>query len=102
MYISPLTVNQLTSCSGVDFTPPATAGRVFDKRTPVIVILHGITGGTLVKHWSVASKAQWFLIYATIGSHTEYVRNIVAPAVATAEEGGLGYRAVVVNFRGCT
>ncbi|KAI9440604.1 AB-hydrolase YheT [Lactarius indigo] len=64
---------------GVDFTPPAAAGRTFDKTTPVVVALHGLTGG----------------------SHEAYVRNIIAPAVAPVEEGGLGYRAVVVNFRGC-
>ncbi|KAH9034309.1 AB-hydrolase YheT [Lactarius hengduanensis] len=64
---------------GVDFTPPAAAGRAFDKTTPVVVALHGLTGG----------------------SHEAYVRNIIAPAVAPVEEGGLGYRAVVVNFRGC-
>ncbi|KAN0130915.1 Alpha/beta hydrolase [Lactarius tabidus] len=64
---------------GVDFTPPTAAGRIFDKTTPVIVALHGLTGG----------------------SHEAYVRNIISPAVAPVEEGGLGYRAVVVNFRGC-
>ena len=33
-----------------------------------------------------------------IGSHKAYVRHIIGPAVAPAEEGGLGYRAMVVNF----
>ncbi|KAI0305847.1 hypothetical protein B0F90DRAFT_1666024 [Multifurca ochricompacta] len=37
----------------------------------------------------------------TGGSNEAYVRNIIAPAIAPLEEGGLGYRAVVVNFRGC-
>ncbi|KAF8269782.1 AB-hydrolase YheT [Lactarius quietus] len=64
---------------GLDFTPSAATGRVFDKATPVIVVLHGLTGG----------------------SHETYIRNIIAPAVAPVEEGGLGYRAVVINFRGC-
>ena len=53
MYISPRTVNRLTSYvfrSGVDFTPPTAAGRIFDKTTPVIVAMHGLTGGTLIKH----------------------------------------------------
>ena len=35
------------------------------------------------------------------GSHESYVRAILAPACAPPEQGGLGYRAVVVNFRGC-
>ena len=51
MYISPRTVNQLISYDffrGVDFTPPPAAGRVFDKTTPIIVALHGLTGGTLM------------------------------------------------------
>jgi len=64
---------------GIDFTPPAAAGRVFRDTTPVVVALHGLAGG----------------------SQEAYVRNIIAPATAPVEEGGLGYRAVVVNSRGC-
>lgn len=41
------------------------------------------------------------LIYKLPGSQTAYVRNIIAPVTAPVEEGGLGYRAVVLNFRGC-
>ena len=41
-------------CSGLDFAPPTAAGRVFDKETPVIVALHGLTGGTLMKPGGVA------------------------------------------------
>lgn len=36
-----------------------------------------------------------------VGSHEAYVRAILAPACAPVEKGGLGYRGVVVNFRGC-
>lgn len=36
------------------------------------------------------------------GSHESYVRAILAPACTPVAEGGLGYRGVVVNFRGCT
>ncbi|KAI0288426.1 AB-hydrolase YheT [Russula brevipes] len=64
---------------GVDFTPLFPSGRVFQDTTPVVVALHGLTGG----------------------SHESYVRNIIAPAIAPVDEGGLGYRAVVVNSRGC-
>ena len=37
----------------------------------------------------------------TPGSNEAYVRAILAPACAPVDEGGLGYRAVVVNSRGC-
>jgi predicted alpha/beta-fold hydrolase len=47
--------------------------------TPVIVVQHGLTGG----------------------SYEQYVRAILHPACTPVEEGGLGYRAVVVNSRGC-
>lgn len=35
------------------------------------------------------------------GSYESYVRAILAPACRAVSQGGLGYRAVVVNFRGC-
>ena len=37
----------------------------------------------------------------TPGSNEAYVRAILAPACAPVDEGGVGYRAVVVNSRGC-
>ncbi|KAJ7494803.1 Alpha/Beta hydrolase protein [Mycena galericulata] len=51
-----------------------------DDDTPIIVVQHGLTGG----------------------SHEPYVRAILAPACTPVRKGGLGYRAVVVNFRGCS
>lgn len=36
-----------------------------------------------------------------LGSHESYVRAILSPTCTPVEEGGLGYRGVVVNFRGC-
>ncbi|KAH9079391.1 AB-hydrolase YheT [Lactarius deliciosus] len=63
---------------GIDFTPPISE-RVIPEDTPIIVVLHGLTGG----------------------SQESYVREILSPAVAPLDRGGLGYRAVVVNFRGC-
>ena len=36
-----------------------------------------------------------------IGSHESYVRAILSRACAPVEEGGLGFRAAVINFRGC-
>ncbi|KIJ69441.1 hypothetical protein HYDPIDRAFT_24280 [Hydnomerulius pinastri MD-312] len=47
--------------------------------TPIVVVTHGLTGG----------------------SYESYVRAILAPACLPVSQGGLGYRAVVVNFRGC-
>ncbi|KAJ3998349.1 Alpha/Beta hydrolase protein [Lentinula boryana] len=61
---------------GLDFTPP---GSTFPDDAPIIVVCHGLTGG----------------------SYEAYVRAVLAPACAPVSEGGLGYRAVVVNFRGC-
>lgn len=63
---------------GLDFTPP-TGKRAFEDDTPVLVCLHGLTGG----------------------STEAYARAIVAPVTKPAYQGGLGYRAVVMNFRGC-
>ncbi|TBU23780.1 AB-hydrolase YheT [Dichomitus squalens] len=62
----------------LDFTPPEDERRLPDD-IPIIVTFHGLTGG----------------------SNEAYVRAILAPACAPVEEGGLGYRAVVVNYRGC-
>ena len=36
-----------------------------------------------------------------IGSYDSYVRAILSRACAPVKEGGLGYRAAVINFRGC-
>ena len=41
------------------------------------------------------------LLIRIVGSHESYVRAILAPAVSPKSGGGLGFRAVVVNFRGC-
>ena len=42
-----------------------------------------------------------YLLTQILGSHESYVRAILAPAVTPKSEGGLGFRGVVVNFRGC-
>ena len=36
-----------------------------------------------------------------IGSYDSYIRTILSRACAPVEEGGLGYRAAVIIFRGC-
>lgn len=35
------------------------------------------------------------------GSHESYVRAVLCPAITPVKQGGLGYRGIVVNFRGC-
>ncbi|KAF9005631.1 AB-hydrolase YheT [Cyathus striatus] len=62
---------------GLDFTPPNSTHLRDD--TPIVVVQHGLTGG----------------------SYESYVRAILSKACAKVEDGGLGYRAVVINFRGC-
>ncbi|KIL69730.1 hypothetical protein M378DRAFT_156964 [Amanita muscaria Koide BX008] len=62
---------------GLDFTPTDSLGLSDD--TPIIVVTHGLTGG----------------------SYEAYVRAPLSKACAPVADGGLGYRAVVVNFRGC-
>ncbi|KAF9819565.1 hypothetical protein IEO21_02029 [Rhodonia placenta] len=63
---------------GLDFAPLEHDRKLKDD-TPIVVVKHGLTGG----------------------SHEAYVRAVLAPVCAPLEEGGLGYRAVVCNFRGC-
>ncbi|KZS89895.1 AB-hydrolase YheT [Sistotremastrum niveocremeum HHB9708] len=63
---------------GLDFTP-LTKEKTLPDDTPIVVILHGLTGG----------------------SYESYVRSVLSIACAPKENGGLGYRGVVVNFRGC-
>ncbi|KAI0344177.1 AB-hydrolase YheT [Trametopsis cervina] len=63
---------------GLDFTPSHSAPHLHED-TPIVVVLHGLTGG----------------------SHESYVRAILSPACTPTEKGGLGYRGVVVNSRGC-
>ncbi|KAG6850229.1 hypothetical protein H0H93_016076 [Arthromyces matolae] len=62
---------------GLDFAPLDDSKLKDD--TPIIVVKHGLTGG----------------------SYEPYVRAILHRACAPVEKGGLGYRAVVCNFRGC-
>jgi hypothetical protein len=79
---------------GLDFAP-ADASTVRDD-APIVVVQHGLTGGMCPGHPTMA-----YLCHHP-GSHEAYVRAILAPACAPVEQGGLGYRAVVVNFRGCS
>ncbi|KAJ7594733.1 Alpha/Beta hydrolase protein [Mycena floridula] len=60
---------------GLDMTP----AKELPETTPIIVVMHGLTGG----------------------SYEAYLRAVLAPACSPVSKGGLGYRAIVVNFRGC-
>ncbi|KAK0477361.1 Alpha/Beta hydrolase protein [Armillaria novae-zelandiae] len=62
---------------GLDFAPAENVSVAQDA--PIIVVLTGLTGG----------------------SYEPYVKAILSPACTPVDQGGLGYRAVVVNFRGC-
>lgn len=62
---------------GLDFAPLDQDSLPDD--TPIVIIQHGLTGG----------------------SYEPYVRAILHRATKPKSEGGLGYRAVVINFRGC-
>ncbi|KAF8891543.1 AB-hydrolase YheT [Mucidula mucida] len=63
---------------GLDFTPPDHQARLKDE-TPIVVVLTGLMGGCF----------------------EYYVRSVLSVACAPVEDGGLGYRGVVVNSRGC-
>jgi len=62
--------------------------------TPIVVVMHGLTGGMT---YCIRNPS----FDALQGSYESYVRAILAPACRAVSQGGLGYRAVVVNFRGC-
>lgn len=64
----------------LDFTPPRLADPATDDpKIPTILCLHGLTGG----------------------SYESYVRNCLSHLSKPKEEGGAGFRCVVVNYRGC-
>jgi uncharacterized protein len=69
--------------------------------TPTVVVLHGLTGGLLADHACCPHTVELMHVSLLQGSHESYVRAILAPACTPVSDGGLGYRAVVVNFRGC-
>lgn len=73
---------------GLDISPPSLADSEEQLKAqqhpaadglPTVVCLHGLTGG----------------------SHESYVRNCFTHLTKPTDEGGLGYRGIVVNFRGC-
>lgn len=79
---------------GLDFTPAHDEDVADDA--PIIVAAHGLTGGL-----QIVGDCRCIMLSKTLGSHESYVRAILAPAVTPKSEGGLGFRGVVVNFRGC-
>ncbi|KAF8341528.1 Alpha/Beta hydrolase protein [Cantharellus anzutake] len=64
---------------GLDMTPTTEQNPDLPDDTPIVVVQHGLTGG----------------------SYESYVRSILAHSCAPKSQGGLGYRGIVINFRGC-
>ncbi|OSC96495.1 AB-hydrolase YheT [Trametes coccinea BRFM310] len=62
----------------VDISPPL-ATRPLSAGEDLLFVAHGLTGG----------------------SHEAYVRAVLARVIPSKNAGGLGFRAVVLNFRGC-
>ncbi|KAK7033516.1 hypothetical protein VNI00_012738 [Paramarasmius palmivorus] len=79
----------------LDFTPTNFSDAKED--TPIIVVMHGLTGGTGFRGSCALPETD----ESNPGSYEQYVRSILYPACSPVEKGGLGYRGVVVNFRGC-
>ena len=65
---------------GLDMTPTTDQDPSLPDDTPIIVVQHGLTGG----------------------SYESYVRSVLAHACGPKSQGSLGYRGIVINFRGCT
>ncbi|KAF8917536.1 AB-hydrolase YheT [Mucidula mucida] len=63
---------------GLDFAPLNHQTQLKDD-TPIVVVLPGLTGGCF----------------------ESYVRSVLSIACAPVDNGGLGYRGVVINARGC-
>lgn len=63
---------------GLDTTPLSKYSEL-PMNTPIVVVQYGLTGG----------------------SHESYVRNILSGVCGLKSGGGLGFRGIVVNFRGC-
>ncbi|KAI0705536.1 AB-hydrolase YheT [Earliella scabrosa] len=62
----------------IDITPPI-ASQSISAGENVLLVAHGLTGG----------------------SHEAYVRAVLSRVTPSKQAGGLGFRAVVLNFRGC-
>lgn len=77
----------------IDITPPLRD--IPPDNRPILVCAHGLTGGS---HESVSqeSRRQW-----TILSPVKYIRSVLAVLTKPVDDGGHGWRAVVVNSRGC-
>lgn len=65
--------------------------------TPIVIVQHGLTGGSSI----ITAYTGAPVDRQTPGSYEPYVRAVLSRACAPVEKGGLGYRAVVINFRGC-
>lgn len=64
---------------GLDETPISKDASDLSPDTPIVVVQHGLTGG----------------------SYEAYIRCVLNGVHTSKRQGGLGYRAIVINFRGC-
>lgn len=67
-----------TGILAIDVTPPLESNPISAGEN-VLLVAHGLTGG----------------------SHEAYVRAVLSRVTLSKTSGGLGFRAVVLNFRGC-
>jgi hypothetical protein len=74
----PCNYNIMAGLFTVDITPPISERPLGDGE-PVLIVLHGLTGG----------------------SDASYVRAVLAAVTPRREDGGLGMRGLAMNFRGC-
>ncbi|SCV68924.1 BQ2448_1944 [Microbotryum intermedium] len=63
----------------LDITPPISSASPIIDEQPILVVCHGLTGG----------------------SHESYVRDVLMRVTKPKYQGGLGWRGLVLNSRGC-
>ena len=80
----------------IDITPPLSEDPV-DSR-PILVCMHGLTGGS---HESVGWLSPFARFLYSRSSCIQYIRSVLSDLTAPKEQGGHGWRGIVVTSRGC-
>ncbi|KAM0755757.1 AB-hydrolase YheT [Meredithblackwellia eburnea MCA 4105] len=82
----------------LDFTPPISRERPLDDGTPILVTLHGLTGGShesyVIDVLSKITRPRYSTTSSSAAEEKQKSKN-------DPEGLGLGWRGCVVNFRGC-
>ncbi len=81
----------------IDITPPLSEAPVDDR--PILVCMHGLTGGS---HESVRSLN---FLQRCLGLRLcclQYIRSVLSVLTTPKEQGGHGWRGIVVTSRGCS